>query len=92
MARGSVSHRRGRKDDLETDKNVCDALIDIMSSNSMVQLAKQLEILISKIKKDSDHYGYHVKNPTKLEFLPPLKSEVKEHMNTDLRFSSASPE
>lgn len=93
MARGPVSlpGEAVDFDDSETDKNVyATPLIDIMSSNSMVlRLAKQLEILISKIRKESDYFGYHIKNPTKLEFVPPLKSEVKENMNTDLRFSSA---
>ena len=66
MARGPVSlpGEAVDADESETDKNVyATPLIEIMSNNSMVlRLARQFEILISKIRKDNDYFGYHIKN------------------------------
>jgi hypothetical protein len=92
MARGptSLPGEAPPKDDGEIDRKVFDtALIDIMSNNAhVIRLTKQLELVVSKIKKDSDYFGYHCFNPVKLEFIPPQRTKVKEGMNTELRFSS----
>ena len=62
-------------------------LIDILSHQDQVAyFTKQLELCISRIRADSEAYGYYTKNPVHIEFLPPARPNNLAKMDANLRF------
>ena len=67
MARGPISlpGEARSTDNEQIDRKVFEIpLIDIMSINAhVVRLTKQLELVVTRIKKDSEFFGYHCTLP-----------------------------
>ena len=50
-------------------------------------LTKQLELVVHRIRKESETFGYCIRNPVKVEFLSPSIPTNLPDMDTSLRFS-----
>jgi len=64
-------------------------LMDIISHQEQVgYFSKQLELILTRIRPDNEIFGYHMKNPVHIEFIPLPKPTNLAQMNANLRFST----
>lgn len=92
MARGPTSlPGESKGEGEEVDNRVYEtSLSDIVLQKRLLEyLAKQLEILMKRIRDNSYFYGYHITRPHKIEFIPPPRSELKEAVDTASRYETS---
>jgi len=64
-------------------------LMDIIShQEQIVYFSKQLELVLTRMRAENESYGYHMKNPVNIEFVPPPRPTNVAEMDANLRFAT----